>query len=327
MLIELENVTKRYGAFQALDDLNARIRPGVIGLLGPNGAGKSTLIKVLLGLVKLTTGTARVLGHDTRKETREIRQAVGYMPEDDCILAGMSAVEAVAYAGELARLPYLNSLRRAHEILDYVGVDEERYRPVESFSTGMRQKMRMAQALVHSPKLVFLDEPTRGMDPKGRTRKLRLERELFHKKGVSVVISTHILTDVETCCDSVLILGAGKLLVYDDLETLRKPVDASVQVTVDGDLAGFESALQQRGLSPSRVGPDELRIPGDGEQVAGAVFQAAGQCGAIVRRLTRSQNSLESIFLDAVASSAPLASSSRVLSGASKGVPAAKGRV
>ncbi len=326
MLIELENVSKRYGAFQALDGLQARIRPGVIGLLGPNGAGKSTLIKVLLGLVKLTTGTARVLGHDTRKETRAIRQVVGYMPEDDCILAGMSAVEAVAYAGELARLPYLNSLRRAHEILDYVGVDEERYRPVESFSTGMRQKMRMAQALVHSPKLVFLDEPTSGMDPKGRARMLRLVRELFHKKGVSVVISTHILTDVENCCDSVLILGRGKLLVYDDLETLRKPVDASVQVTIDGELGSFERALEQRGLKTSRVGPDELRIPGDGEQVAGAVFLAAGECGATVRRLARSQNSLESIFLDAVASTAAPAPGAKAPGGSPKNDLAGRSR-
>ncbi len=304
MLIELDAVSKRYGSFAALDGLSAKVRPGVIGLLGPNGAGKSTLIKALLGLVRLSAGQARVLGYDTRNQTREIRQSVGYMPEDDCVLAGMSAVESVAYAGELARLPYLNSLRRAHEILDYIGVDEERYRPVEGFSTGMRQKMRLAQALVHSPRLVFLDEPTSGMDPKGRARMLRLVRELFHKKGVSVVISTHILTDVEACCDSVLILGRGRLLVYEDLEVLRRPMNASVQVTIDGDLSAFERELQARGLTPERSAPDALRLPGLGEDVAPAVFESARGADVIVRRLTRSQNSLEKIFLDAVAATA-----------------------
>jgi ABC-2 type transport system ATP-binding protein len=308
MLLDLEGVTKHYGTFTALDDITASVRPGVIGLLGPNGAGKSTLIKVLLGLVRLSQGKARVLGHDTRDATRAIRQVVGYMPEDDCVLAGMSAVEAVAYAGELARLPRLDALRRAHEILDYVGIDEERYRAVESYSTGMRQKMRMAQALVHSPKLVFLDEPTSGMDPRGRERMLRLVRELYHVKDIAVVISTHILTDVERCCDSVLILGRGKLLVYDDLETLRRPVDASAQVTVDGDREAFARALSERGLASEALAPDELRVPGDSEQISPAVFAAASASGATVRRLARSQNSLETIFLEAVkASAAPRA--------------------
>ncbi len=165
MILQLEDVTKNYGRFEALRGLTVDVQPGTIGLLGPNGAGKSTLIKALLGLVKLSGGRARVLGLDVRTPAREIRERVGYMPEDDCTIPGLKGVEAVALAGELAGLPSLTALRRAHEILDYVLLGEERYREVENYSVGMRQKVKLAQALIHAPQILFLDEPTSGLDP------------------------------------------------------------------------------------------------------------------------------------------------------------------
>jgi len=210
MVIELEHVTKRYGDLLALDDLSVAIAAGALGLLGPNGAGKSTLIKLLLGLVGFREGTARVLGLDARRASRKIREQVGYMPEDDCILPGLRGVESVAYAGELAGIPPSTALRRAHEMLDYCAVGEERYREVQTYSTGLRQRVRLAQALIHAPKLLFLDEPTSGLDPEGREEMLELVRDLARERGISVVFSTHILRDVEVSCDAVLILGGGE---------------------------------------------------------------------------------------------------------------------
>ncbi|MEQ8768837.1 MAG: ABC transporter ATP-binding protein [Planctomycetota bacterium] len=304
MILQLENVTKLYGGFKALDDLTVSIRPGAIGLLGPNGAGKSTLIKALLGLVRLTHGQATVLGHDARTESRQIREIVGYMPEDDCTIPGMKGVEAVAYAGELAGLPKQISLRRAHEILDFVSLYEERYREVQTYSTGMRQKVKLAQSLIHSPKLVFLDEPANGLDPVGRERMLALIRTLYQKKGISVIVSTHILGDIEECCDAVLILGRGRLLVYDEIATLRQSTDPSYQVRFDGDAAAFRAGLESRGCQFEVIKDRHWRVsPGDaGQDVPRCILEAARDARIALRSMDASRNTLEEIFLQAVQS-------------------------
>lgn len=299
MILELEGVTKFYKRFLALDDLTVSVRPGAIGLLGPNGAGKSTLIKALLGLVRLSSGRAKVLGLDARSQSREIRERIGYMPEDDCSIAGLKGVESVALVGELAGLPALTSLRRSHEILDYVGVGEERYREVQTYSTGMRQKIKLAQALVHSPELIFLDEPTNGLDPTGREKMLRLVRNLTQKKGVSVIVSTHILSDIEACCDSALILGRGKLLVYDTLEHLQQVVDPSSRVRVGGDVEPLCRALTSRGIDCEALAPNEVRVRGGGD-IGLMVFEAAREAGSVVREIAPSRNSLEDAFMRAV---------------------------
>jgi ABC-2 type transport system ATP-binding protein len=300
LVLELEGVTKDYGRRRALDAVSTSLRPGVVGLLGPNGAGKSTLIKTVLGLVRLSSGCARVLGHDSRREFRRVRQLVGYMPEDDCILPGLKGVEAVAYTGELAGLPQLVALRRAHEVLDYVGIGEERYREVQTYSTGMRQKQKLAQAIVHDPRLVFLDEPTSGLDPLGRERMLKLVRALFDRAGVSVVLSTHILRDVEQVCDDVLILGGGELLVHDTVERLRRPVDESVVVALDEELPAFAEALRASGARFEHGRPGQLRLYGEPSAAAALAMEAARRTGAVVHRLERGRNSLEDIFLSAV---------------------------
>jgi len=299
-VLELEGVTKDYGRRRALDGVSTALRPGVVGLLGPNGAGKSTLIKTVLGLVRLGSGRAQVLGCDCQREYRRVRQLVGYMPEDDCILPGLKGIEAVAYAGELAGLPRLVALRRAHEVLDYVGIAEERYREVQTYSTGMRQKQKLAQAVVHDPRLVFLDEPTSGLDPLGRERMLRLVRALFDRAGVSVVLSTHILRDVEQVCDEVVILGAGRLLVHDTVDNLRRPVDESVVLSLDEELAAFTEALDESGVRFERRAAGELRVYGEPAAAAALVLDTARRTGAVVRRLERGRNSLEDIFLKAV---------------------------
>ncbi len=299
-VLELENVTKSYAGRLALDGVSFSLAPGVVGLLGPNGAGKSTLIKALLGLVTLGQGNARVLGLDCRLDFRSVRELVGYMPEDDCIFPGLKGVEAVAYAGELSGLPHLNALRRAHEIMDYVGLGEERYREVQTYSTGMRQKQKLAQAIVHDPRLVFLDEPTSGLDPIGRKRMLKLIRALYDRSGISVIVSTHILQDVEDICDSVVIIGHGKLLVQDSIANLRKPVDESVLVGLEQPTPGFRQELERAGAKLETHHEDEFRLYGEAEAMANLAMRVAHDQGVVLRRLERGRNTLEEIFLTAV---------------------------
>jgi len=300
MIISLKGVSKFYGHLKALDDLSVDVRPGAIGLLGPNGAGKSTLIKALLGLVRLTVGEARVLDLDVRRQARHIRQQVGYMPEDDCYLSGLGGVQSIAYAGELAGIPPRTALRRAHEMCDYVGIAEERYREVQTYSTGMKQKVKLAQALIHAPRLLFLDEPTTGLDPQGRERMLRLMKALPEKKNVTVVVSTHILQDVEACCDSVLILGRGKLLVYDDLRNLRTAVEPSLTVRLTGNAAAFAKSLGELGFPAEALDDECVRAAGDSEGISSVLFEAAKRTGAVVRQIEPGRTSLEDIFLKAV---------------------------
>ena len=205
----LESVTVIFGRSIALRDVTTSFAAGAVGLLGPNGAGKSTMIKALLGFVVPTRGRMRVLGLDVAEAPLAIRARVGYMPESDAHIPGMNAVSFVAYCGELAGLPRVDAMQRAHEVLFYVGLGEARYRNVETYSTGMKQRIKLAQALVHDPDLLFLDEPTNGMDPKGRDEMLELVRDLAHNKGVHLILSSHLLPDVEYTCDFVVVMDHG----------------------------------------------------------------------------------------------------------------------
>ena len=299
-VLEIEQVTKRYRGSMALDGVSFTLEPGVFGLLGPNGAGKSTLIKALMGLVRINSGEARVLGHDSKRHFRRIRELVGYMPEDECIFPGLMGVESVAYAGELSGLPRIDSVRRAHEVLDYVGLGEERYREVQTYSTGMRQKQKLAQAIVHDPRLVLLDEPTSGLDPLGRKRMLKLIRGLYDRTQTSVVLSTHILHDVEEVCDSVVILGHGRLLVHDTMENLSRPADESVKVGLERADPAFEEALERVGARWEAIHADELRVFGEPQAAAAQAMEAARATGVFLSRIESGRNTLEEIFLEAV---------------------------
>ena len=207
--VQLERVSVKYGRNWALRDVSATFARGAVGLLGPNGAGKSTMIKALLGFVVPDQGEMRVLGMSVRTSPLGIRGRIGYMPETDAHIPGMTAVAFVAYCGELAGLPRSDAMQRAHEVLYYVGLGEARYRNLETYSTGMKQRIKLAQALVHDPDLLFLDEPTNGMDPKGRDEMLELVRDIAHNKGLNLILSSHLLPDVEYACDHVVVLDKG----------------------------------------------------------------------------------------------------------------------
>src|SRR5881628_3454531 len=211
--VQLDGVTVIYGKNQALKNVSAKFAKGAVGLLGPNGAGKSTMLKSLLGFVKPDQGRMTVLGMDVATSPLAIRARIGYMPESDAHIPGMNAVSFVAYCGQLAGLPRVDAMQRAHEVLFYVGLGEARYRNVETYSTGMKQRIKLAQALVHDPDLLLLDEPTNGMDPTGREEMLALVRDLAHNKQISLILSSHVMPDVESVCDSVVVMNHGTVVM------------------------------------------------------------------------------------------------------------------
>src|SRR5437773_5680375 len=222
-VVELDRVSVKYGSNWALRDVTAEFPGGAVGLLGPNGAGKSTMLKALLGLLAPAAGRMRVFGLDVATSPLEIRARIGYMPESDAHIPGMNAVSFVAYCGELAGLPRVDAMQRAHEVLFYVGLGEARYRNVETYSTGMKQRIKLAQALVHDPDLLFLDEPTNGLDPKGRDEMLELVRDLAHNKGVNLILSSHLLPDVEYTCDSVVVMDKGAIAPRGPVSAPKPP--------------------------------------------------------------------------------------------------------
>jgi ABC-2 type transport system ATP-binding protein len=299
-LIALDRITKDYGKLRALDDVSLSLAPGVIGLLGPNGAGKSTLIKVLMGLVRVTSGAGEVLGWRLGRGFRQIRARVGYMPEDDCFLAGLPGVEVVRFMARLSGLPSIEALRRAHEILDFCGVEEERYRNVETYSSGMRQKLKFAQAIVHDPPLLILDEPTSGLDPEEREAMLGRVRILASRMGKSVFISTHILPDVQAICDTVVILAKGRVRVVDRLETLCRPVSPVWHVRVLGPPGALADRMRREGLEVQVEPGGTLAVAAADGAMVQRVWEWARKAGVGIRALAPGRNSLEQIFLDAV---------------------------
>ena len=300
-VITLEGVTVLYGAQRALHDVTARFEAGAVGLLGPNGAGKSTMIKSLLGFVKPASGKMRVLGYDVAAAPLQIRARVGYMPESDAHIPGMNAVSFVAYCGELAGLPRVDAMQRAHEVLFYVGLGEARYRNVETYSTGMKQRIKLAQALVHDPDLLMLDEPTNGMDPKGRDEMLELIRDLSHRKSVNVIVSSHLLPDVEYTCDHVVVMDKGRVATEGPIAALKQPRGRVYELRVKAaELEPFVAALSAAGLECHETDEDVMRVfvPGDGG--ARQIFALASTAGVQVRHLRPSVPTLEDVFAHAV---------------------------
>src|SRR6187401_1600458 len=242
-VVTLDGVTVIYGKNQALKNVTASFARGAVGLLGPNGAGKSTMLKALLGFVTPNQGRMSVLGMNVAEQPLQIRARLGYMPESDAHIPGMNAVSFVAYCGQLAGLPPVDAMQRAHEVLYYVGLGEARYRNVETYSTGMKQRIKLAQALVHDPDLLFLDEPTNGMDPKGREEMLELIRDIAHNKGINLILSSHLLPDVEYTCDHVVVLDKGTVATFGPIDELKGPTGRVYEVRVKGELAPFIAAL------------------------------------------------------------------------------------
>ncbi len=299
-LIELDNLTKDYGSFRAIDHLSLNIDKGITGLLGPNGAGKSTLIKVMLGLVGCTSGNGTVLGHDIVSECTNIRTRVGYMPEDDCYLHGLSGIESVQVAAQLSRFQPTEALRRGHEILDFCGMGQERYRNVETYSTGMRQKLRFAMAIVHDPELLILDEPTSGLDPEERQSMLNRIQILSRQMGKAIIICTHILPDVQVVCDRVVIIAAGRVTLCEELEVLQQSPDPSLTVTTRGSAESMLKSLDGQGVRTERVDEQSFRVFGMEAETSSQVWRAASESDVSIRSIIPSRTSLEEVFLKAV---------------------------
>ena len=303
--VVLDHVSVAYGANTALRDVSAVFPTGAVGLLGPNGAGKSTMLKSLLGFIPPTAGRLEVLGLNVADRPLDVRARLGYMPENDGHIPGMNAVTFVAYCAQLAGLPKADAMQRAHEVLYYVGLGEARYRNVETYSTGMKQRIKLAQALVHDPDLLFLDEPTNGMDPKGRDEMLALVHDLAHNKGVNLILSSHLLPDVEHTCDHVIVLDKGKIATSGTIDALKGPAGRVFEVRVKGDLASFLKHMSDAGMECHETDEDVMRVfvpgpigsAGDDQR---RICEIAQQSGVQVRHLKASLPTLEDVFARAI---------------------------
>ncbi len=301
-VIELDGLTVRFGRLEALKDLKGSLRGKSIGLLGPNGAGKTTLIHTLLGFHEPAAGTARVFGLDIRRDARRIKPLVGYMPENEAYINGMTAVQMVALMAELTGIPPASALERAHEALFYVGLGEARYRRVETFSQGMKQLVKLAQAIVHGPKLLFLDEPTNGLDPPARLRMIRLVREIVAESDIHLILSSHLLRDVEEVCEEVLILRQGEIAVYCNLEEERRANRKFVEIEARGAVEELLARLQDRGCEWAQFGQRRYKMVLPEGMAIGDLYREAARSEVQLRRLSYKRDSLEDIFLKAMGS-------------------------
>ncbi|HEV2128417.1 MAG TPA: ABC transporter ATP-binding protein [Thermomicrobiales bacterium] len=304
-VIEVRNLRRSFGSFLALDDITMTVPRASVGLLGANGAGKTTLIRTLLGLLAPDRGEATVVGYDIRSEGTSLRAYVGYMPEAEGLPSNTTAADFVGHMAEMSGIPPRAARQRAADVLYQVGLAEERYRLIKGFSTGMRQRVKLAQAIVHDPQLVFLDEPTAGLDPRGREEMLELITRIYRQLGIAVVVSTHILEDVEKVCDYVLILDAGRLVAAQPLGAMEV-IGGEVTVRIDGDQAAFRSGLEAQGVSVHDGGPetpDELSVDVHDEAVYDVIRDLAVQQGAAIRSMRSMSRSLEDIYLGNVGAS------------------------
>jgi len=299
-IIETRGLTKCFGAQRALSDVTIDIPPGAIGLLGPNGAGKTTFLKCLLNFETPTAGTARVLGCEIRPGERSSRERVGYSPEQDCHIPGMAGCEYVTYCGQLSGMPFRKARQRAHEILDLVGMGQERYRLVDTYSTGMKQRVKLAQALVHDPDLVFLDEPTNGLDPSGREHILRLIGSLRRELGISVIVSSHLLHEIERICERVIIIGAGRVLEHDSIAALKDRHRRVVELAPSSEPERFVAALAAAGVAVDRLSNGRLRLESPTES-AEWILTLMRDHRLPPAEIVANPNALHELFLKAVA--------------------------
>ena len=299
-VIEIQGLTKRYGSQYAIKNIDITVPKGVTGLLGPNGSGKSTFIKALLGLVKPNSGQGHVLGIHWPKHVKILRDQIGYLPEDDCYILGLQGVESVQMMARLSGLPTTEAMRRAHEVLDFCDVGQERYRNVETYSTGMRQKLKFAQALVHDPQLIILDEPTTGLDPTQREEFLDRIHALAHKFEKSILLSTHILHDVQQVCDQVIILLRGEVRMSDTLANLQRPSHSGVRVSVIQDGHRFAEALRSHGMEAVCHSDQELHVRGLISDTSQAIWAVSNRESIAIQRMDEARNSLDTTFIEIV---------------------------
>lgn len=302
-IIELNNIQFSYGKYKAIDDVSLNIGKGVFGLLGPNGAGKTTLMKVLLGFLNPSNGGGRVLGFDITRDRKDVRRKIGYMPESDCLMPGMDAVTLTAYLGELSGMHRQEAVKRAHEVLYYVGLEESRYRNVETYSAGMKQRLKLAQALVHDPKLLLLDEPSSGMDPKGRMEMLELIKDIGNKEQMNIIISSHLLPDIEYTCRHVIILNKGKVATERDVKYSQKQTIQRFEVKLKGNDTKFLEKLKSMDfpIDPGKKETHSITLPKTA--TTRDLFKTALETGVQIRHLKEIKKTLEDTFVDAVGAS------------------------
>jgi len=299
-VIELDGLVVRLGGRTVLDGLSGVLRGNAIGLLGPNGAGKSTLINTLLGFHAPSSGAARVFGLDTRRDRARIRQGIGYMPENDSFIGNMSGVRFVRYMAELAGLPPGEALERAHEALFYVGLGEVRYRNISTYSLGMKQLIKLAQALAHGPRLLILDEPTNGLDPMARQRMIQTIQEIRKEGSIRLLISSHLLRDIDETCDEVLILKQGRVAALRNIEEERRSHRNFIELETMGTVTGFCEALSQLGCECASFPDGRVKLVMPDSIEARDLYVLAAENEVQIRRIHRRRDSLEDIFLRAM---------------------------
>jgi ABC-2 type transport system ATP-binding protein len=301
-IIELNNVNFSYAAGKpkALDSVSLNIGEGVFGLLGPNGAGKTTLMKTLLGFLSPTIGGGKVLGFDIATSQKALRERIGYMPESDCLMPGMDAVTLTAYLGELSGMPRQEAIKRAHEVLYYVGLEEARYRKVETYSAGMKQRMKLAQALVHDPKMLFLDEPSSGMDPKGRLEMLELIKDIALKGTMNIIISSHVLPDIEYTCQHVIIMDKGKIVQQQEVKADGTERFNRFELKLHGAPEAFLTRLNSMActVTTNERGLHNVLLPTD--KTPRDLFKIALETDVQIRHFVHSKATLEDTFVSAV---------------------------
>ena len=295
-VITSRNLRKMYGPHLALDDINLDIPPGAIGILGPNGAGKSTLFKCLLGLITTTSGEGTVLGYDIRTEGDKIRSRIGYMPEYDALDPGLSAVDQVRYSGELLGMNPAHATRRAHEVLQYVGLKEQRYRKIETYSTGMKQAAKLACALVHDPDVLICDEPTNGLDQRAREFMLQTLKKTVTEGNRTVLMSSHVMDDVQEVCDRIVMIHQGKIVVQRRIEDLANRVEREIEISVWGGASRMQAELESNGFTVRRMGR-VLRVIRMDDSTTSEILNAAVNADVQVRQMQEYDPDLEDIFL------------------------------
>lgn len=302
MLVQIENLSVFYGKSRALNNINLSIDSKSTGLLGPNGAGKSTLIKTLLGFLIPSSGSVRIFDSPVHKNPIKIRQQIGYMPENDCYIPDINGLNFIAYMGELAGMPKADAIQRAHEVLQYVNLGEARYRKVETYSIGMKQRVKLAQALIHDPMVLLLDEPTNGMDPIGRQEMLELIREISTYKEIDVILSSHILDDVEYVCKDVIALDQGQVVLEGNMKQLKLEHRLSYELKIKGNQRAFIFALRENDCEVEVRSGVEIRVTSqDTIPISqNLFFQLAVETGVQIRHLGLVERSLEDIFVSVV---------------------------
>jgi ABC-2 type transport system ATP-binding protein len=299
-VISLDGLSVSFGGRPILKDLHGELRGRAIGLLGPNGAGKTTLIHTLLGFHPPSSGTARIFGRDIRAEANQIKSLIGYMPERDSFISKMSCIHFVRFMAELSGLPAAAALERAHEALFFVGLGEARYRNLDTYSLGMKQLAKLAQSIVHGPKLIFLDEPTNGLDPPARLRMIKMIREIRDSGQANIVLSSHLLRDVEECCEEILILKDGRLVVYCTVEEVRQANRKFLMLETRGELKEFVAAVDRLGCECAMTSDQRLKIILQQGTEIRDLYRLAGESRVQIRRLAYKRDSLEDIFLKAM---------------------------